>query len=218
MKACMRKLGPIFVIAWVVASCGERTEESLKPGRDTRSDTAPPVMAAAPDSMTPPALPPRIPAVTASPVQPGEQPAGDTTVTGVIRAVGAMPLAQTVVQTAEGDVALAGPLKDELARVVGAEVRVRGKPVANAPPAPRRAIEVSAYEIVQFNGQRPVVGRLVEREDTHHIEVTRTEIVRLAALPGELATLVGRRVWVVGEQGPNGLRVQVFGESRPLNH
>lgn len=208
----MRKLWIEAAAVCVVVSCGGELRQEA-PSRGETSDTLPPVTAAVPDTTTVSAPATAASAVAAAPVR--EPRSGDTTVTGVVRAVGAVPLTQTVVQTGSGDVALVGPLKDELAQVLGAEVRVWGKPVANAPPAPSRAVEVSAYEVVQLNGQRPVVGRLVEREDSHFIEVSRTEIVRLAALPRELTTLVGRRVWVFGERGPNGLRVQVFGEVRP---
>ncbi len=212
----MRELWVVVAAVCVVVSCGgERRQEAAPPGET--SDTLPPVTAAAPDTTTPSAPTAAAPAVAPAPVRGTKPPSGDTTVTGVVRAVGAIPLTQTVVQTASGEVALVGPYRDELARVVGAEVRVWGTAVANAPPAPSRAVDVSAYEVFQLNGQRPVVGTLAEREDSHFIEVSRTEIVRLAALPRELTTLVGRRVWVFGERGPNGLRVQVFGEVRPPN-
>ncbi|MDH3459358.1 MAG: hypothetical protein OER90_21150 [Gemmatimonadota bacterium] len=210
----MRELCVGVLVVCVAASCGgERRQEEAPPGGT--SDTLPPVTAAAPDTTTPSLPAAAAPPVAAAPVR--DPRSGDTTVTGVVRAVGAIPLTQTVVQTASGEVALVGPYRDELSRVIGAEVRVWGKALANAPPAPSRAVEVSAYEVVQLNGQRPVVGTLAEREDSHFIEVSRTEIVRLAALPRELTTLVGRRVWVFGERGPNGLRVQVFGEVRPPN-
>ncbi len=212
----MRELSLALVVVCFVAACGGERQQEAAPAGES-SDAAVPLQVPAPDTTSPSPATPAPAGVTASPVAAAPRPSGDTTVSGVVRAVGAVPLTQTVVQTATGEVALVGPFRGELERVVGAHVRVWGKPVANTPPAPRRAVEVSAYEVVQFNGERPVIGRLVEREDAHFIEVSRTEIVRLAALPRELTMLVGRRVWVFGDRGPNGLRVQVFGESRSPN-
>jgi hypothetical protein len=100
-------------------------------------------------------------------------------------------------------------LRDELANLVGLELRVWGRPVENQPAPPERAVEVTGYEIVSVAGERPLVGILEQRADG--IWLVGVEARRLEAVPRGLAEHVGAKVWVVGTVGEAGLMVASYG-------
>ncbi len=138
---------------------------------------------------------------------------GDTSAQGVVRAVGAVPTAQLVVRSATGDAAtqvgLTGPLLEEMGTLVGAEVRVWGEAVANQPPPPVRAIEVSGYEIVSVGGRKPYVGVLSEYDSALWLHAE--TVMRLVNVPDELVAGEGARVWIVGSVEGDQLTVQSYG-------
>lgn len=138
---------------------------------------------------------------------------GDTTVQGVVRAVGAVPTAQIVIQSGTGTAAtgvgVVGPLRAELGHLVGAEVQVWGPPVSNQPPPPARAVEVARYEIVSVSGRNPYVGILERRGD--EMWLNSEKIVKLAIVPPELAAANGAKVWIVGSMMGGELAVESYG-------
>ena len=134
------------------------------------------------------------------------QAATDTVAQGVVVVTGADPFAQVVARGAAGDVALTGALREELATLHGAEVRVRGRPMANRQPRPARAVEVTSYEIVAINGERPYVGELAGRDGGLWLHG-----MRLAGASDELRGAVGAKVWVLGRRADGELQVLSYG-------
>ena len=134
------------------------------------------------------------------------QSAADTVAQGVVAVTGADPFTQVVASGAAGEVALTGALREELATLHGAEVRVRGRPMANHQPRPARAVEVTSYEIVAIGGERPYVGELTLGEGGHWLAG-----MRLVGAPEELSRAVGGKVWVVGRRADGELQVLSYG-------
>lgn len=134
----------------------------------------------------------------------------NTVAQGTVRAVGADPFAQIVVAQATEvgtrDVAILGRLRGELAALQGAEVRVRGRALANPQGLPPRAIDVVSYQVVAINGAAPEVGQLVERDGVLWLNDK-----RLVGAPEELKRAVGAKVWVVGRSQGGQLEVQLYG-------
>lgn len=100
---------------------------------------------------------------------------------------------------------LTGPLEPELRSLAGAVVVVHG-PESGSPA--RRTIRVESYEVMDIEGQRPVVGdvlpggRLAAGPDT----------LTLAAVPDGMR--VGSRVWITGERRGAQLIVASWGVIR----
>lgn len=137
--------------------------------------------------------------------------AGDSVVVGTVAEVGAMPITQTVVQTPAGtSVAVVGALRSEIARLVGAEVRIWGPPTDHEPPAPRREVDVTGYEIVSVGGERPTVGALVGSTDDLRLAVG-ADTLRVLDAPPDLARRIGAKVWIVGPEEGGALRVKAYG-------
>lgn len=139
---------------------------------------------------------------------------GTGSLTGTIRIVGSAPVnVQTVVQPRDGgrSVRVTGPLTDELGRLNGVEVALRGRIDASPDPMVDRQIEVSAYDIVSVDGRPVVSGEIVSIQAGRAVLRTdRGEEVVLAGAPADFA--VGQKVWV---QGVHTLSVQSYGTIRP---
>lgn len=130
-------------------------------------------------------------------------------VTGTVRRVGSTPFSRTVV---EGDdtVTVTGPLEDEVSRLSGARVRVRGEISTGQYPGP--TLEAAAYEILSVDGERPDVGLLRADGEGLYLEREGRESLRLRAVTSGLEGRVGAKVWVVtGEDGV----VRRYGILRP---
>ncbi len=141
---------------------------------------------------------------------------GDTSAQGIVRAVGPVPTAQLVVRSTTGDavmqVGIRGPLAEELGALVGAEVRVWGEAVANQPPPPLRAIDVSGYDIVSVSGRKPYVGILSQHDNG--LWLNAETVMRLVNVPEELVAGEGAKVWIVGSVDGDLLTVQSYGVIR----
>lgn len=202
-----------LVVAGLAAgACGADTESRAPADRPTADRTATDSAAPAP----PPGAPSRQESGASRPpvgaIAAGAPPAaGDTIVAGRVRAVGAAPLGQIVVRPDGGGagVAVRGPLRDEVARLVGAEVRVWGRAGANQPPTPPRAVTAAGYDIMSIGGARPVVGTLLARREALWLVAGDTLQVRGA--PPELAARAGARVWILGVREGDTLRLQSYG-------
>jgi hypothetical protein len=131
----------------------------------------------------------------------------------VVREVGAAPAVQIVLDAADGEVAVHGPLRDEIGSLIGAEIRAEGMLTANRPPPPVQAIAATDYEIVSINGRRPVVGILREQGGEYRVGEGEAA-VPLTVVPDALKRRLGAKVWVVGSQAAAGLAVQSFGVIR----
>jgi hypothetical protein len=132
------------------------------------------------------------------------------TVVGIVRVVGADPLAQLIVQVEGGEAtALLGPLQSELHQTVGLEVRVTGVTMDAVPPA-RATLEVRSYETVALNGVPAHTGMLERAGDGYRLVGT-TRGWTLVRPPEDLRASVGAKVWVAGEASGDTLSVIAFG-------
>jgi hypothetical protein len=107
-------------------------------------------------------------------------------------------------------VGLTGSLLDELMRVSGAVVRVTG---TAAETMGREGVDVTRYEIVSVDGERPLVGVLGGGGGSFRLQGDQP--VGLVDVPDELAGQVGALIWVTGPDTPDGRRVQSYGVIRP---
>lgn len=138
--------------------------------------------------------------------------APDTVAEGTVRVVGPQETAQVVLSGPAGDVALIGPLAGELRRLVGARVRITGRPERNPAAAPERALNVAAYEIVAVDGERPHVGILVRRDD--RLWLAGPDTLELVGAPADLAARVGAKVFITGVREGGRLQVKSYGVIR----
>ena len=128
---------------------------------------------------------------------------------GVVRSIGAVPLEQIVLVHRSDQLALKGSLVDELARLQGGEVRVRGVITDNDRPSPGRALRVVSYELLRIAGSEPLVG--VVEESNGQISIGG---VTLTGAAGSLRRVVGAKVWVTGRNVDGNFRVDSFGVIR----
>jgi len=136
----------------------------------------------------------------------------DTTVEGTLRVVGPVETAQLILRGSAASVGLMGPLSEELRRLSGATLRAVGTPQNNAAPLPPRALLVRDYELLEVNGQRPVVGILLSRDDRFWLGGRDT--VELVGITSDLARRLGAKLFVVGVREDGRLRVKSYGVIR----
>ncbi len=96
-----------------------------------------------------------------------------------------------------------------------ATVRIVGRPVPNRPPPPMRAVEVTGYEIIAINDQRPLVGTLDVGDEGVWLVAPDKTRRRLLSLPAELRSEDGAKLWIVGRDEEGGLRILSYGILRP---
>lgn len=136
----------------------------------------------------------------------------DTVAEGTVRLVGPAEAAQVVLSGPAADVAVMGTLSGELRRLVGARVRITGRPEPNPAAVPDRAVDVAAYEIVAVDGERPHVGILVRRD--HRLWLAANDTLELVGASADLAGRVGAKVFVTGEREGGRLHVKSYGVIR----
>lgn len=136
----------------------------------------------------------------------------DTTVEGTVRVVGPVETAQLILRGPTASVALTGPLSDELRRLSGATLRATGTPQNHSAPLPPRAVVVRDYELLEVDGQRPVVGILLSRDD--RVWLGGQDTVELVGITSDLAQRLGAKLFVVGVREDGRLRVKSYGVIR----
>jgi hypothetical protein len=140
------------------------------------------------------------------------QAAGDRVV-GTVRVVGSAPMnVEVVVQPASGAaVQVAGPLREEIERLSGAEVALTGRLEAAPGTMSGRRLRVTGYDILSVNGE-PVVTGVVEGTSGGWVQLrtAQGELLYLSGAPREFRA--GQKVWV---QGPRSMIVQSYGTIRP---
>lgn len=136
--------------------------------------------------------------------------AGPDTVTGTVRQVGNLPFARTIIRSEEDTVGVLGEYEEELAHLVGAEVRASGERTAGPLPGPH--LRVTSYEIVAIDGQRPSVGFLRNDADGYFLE-TQAGDLRLRDVPTRVQRAVGGRIWVVADEQGSILRYGILREA-----
>ncbi len=144
-------------------------------------------------------------------------PAADT-IRGIIRRIGAEPLARLALQPANGSgptFALSGPLLQELNAASGLEVMLEGRFTTERAPevAPGGAAvyDVRAYHVRAADGVEAHDGTLVIQGDVAYLDTPGAPRVRLESLPAALKSSSGARVFLVG---PLTAAPQAFGVLR----
>jgi hypothetical protein len=136
----------------------------------------------------------------------------DTVAEGTVRVVGPAESAEAILHGATASVGLTGPLVGELRRLSGATLRVIGTPRNNSAPLPPRAVLVDDYEVLEVDGQRPLVGTVLSRDG--HVWLAGRDTVELVAATPDLAARSGAKVFVLGEREGDRLRVKSYGVIR----
>lgn len=136
----------------------------------------------------------------------------DTVAEGTVRVVGPTETAQVVLSGVARDVALTGPLFAELRRLVGARVRITGRPGRNPAAAPDRAVEVTGYDILAVDGERPFVGVVVRRDA--RLWLAGQDTLELLGAPPDLAARVGAKVFITGTARGGQLVLRSYGVIR----
>lgn len=128
----------------------------------------------------------------------------DARLTGTVAVVGSAPISTQVVLRGEDgrSTQIRGPLLDEIRRLSGARVELRGRLSGGA-------LEATGYEIRSVNGA-PVEMGIVERNPAGGVQLRKEngEVVQLIGATSQFQ--LGQKVWV---QGPTtqAVRVQSFG-------
>jgi len=130
-----------------------------------------------------------------------------------VRSTSAQPVPQIVVRPGDTGpgVAVAGPLREDMGSLDGVEVEARGVAQANQPPTPPRAVNVTSYRVVSVDGLVAHDGTLSRRNDGMWVIGARDTVQLAEPVPGALAALVGRRVYVAGPIQNGRVAVQAFG-------
>jgi hypothetical protein len=138
--------------------------------------------------------------------------ATDTAAEGTVRVSGPAESAEVILQGATASVGLTGPLVGELRRLSGATLRVSGTPRGNATAMPPRAVTVRDYQILEVDGQRPLVGIVLSRNG--RLWLAAQDTIELVGVTPDSAARPGAKVFVLGVRENGRLLVKAFGVIR----
>jgi hypothetical protein len=126
-------------------------------------------------------------------------------VRGKVVASGAENMNLTTLQVSAGPmVVLTGSLEPELRALAGATVLVGGpEKMENN----RRIVEVTGYDVLDINGERPVVGTLLGNSKLLRGTDTLTYV-------GDVKAPNGSKVWITGDQTGKQIKVRSYGVIR----
>jgi hypothetical protein len=132
---------------------------------------------------------------------------------GKVFVTGSEPHTAVTLLPAEGrGVTLVGDLAVELARLSGAEVRVRG---AQTGKPPAGGFEVESYDVIKVDGEVPKVGILTAVGGA--VTLVGSDTIELSNVPDQLRSQAGAKVWIVGQDQGGKLGVQSYGILRKGN-
>ena len=151
-----------------------------------------------------------VPAQPAAPDSSRRQSAANLVMAGVVYVAGNEPATVLTLRPDTGHtIGLEGDLTDELRRLSGARVEVRG---ISAQPGPSARMVVSDYTILEVDGQRPIVGILATSNG--RLWLAGQDSLELADPQARLTPLAGSRVWVVADTSFSPAPVQSYGVIR----
>jgi hypothetical protein len=110
-----------------------------------------------------------------------------------------MPLTQ--LQTSSGTVFVTGPLEPELRALSGATVDVIGEQTRRDD---RVSVEVQRYDVVEINGERPVIGRWL----ANHTLLVGSDTLNVT---GVLDAPIGAKIWIAGDRSARQVSVRSYG-------
>lgn len=183
-----------FLLVLVACAC---TQQNPVPD-GTTADSVMPVTTAEPSAATDTAT-------AARPTESGGTAAAPSVFRGKLIASGTGASPFTVLQTDAGSFVLTGALEPELRVLSGATAEVRG---VQSHRDPQNEINVENYDLIDINGERPVVGyisegnRLISGRDTMN-------------LTGTITARVGSKVWVTGDRSGQAIAVRSYGIIKP---
>ena len=99
---------------------------------------------------------------------------------------------------------LRGNLEEELRALAGATVQVDGRATTENN---RRIVDVQTYEVIDINGEKPVVGTLVQAQKL----ATATDTLDVV---GEVKAAPGSKVWITGDRSGTQIKVRSYGVIR----
>ena len=139
---------------------------------------------------------------------------GSTSFVGLVKELGTGPFKGLVIEFDSGTgraLAVTGNLQTEIAQLIGLKINAAGRVIPNpgAPP-PTNALDVTSYQILSVNGDKPYVGTLTMRGNDMWIEGTPNGM-KLTGYPASLHQKHGAKVWIVGRVEDGALVVQSFG-------
>jgi len=132
-------------------------------------------------------------------------PAPSSGLRGKVVASGSENMNLTTLTVSSGPmVVLTGNLEPELRSLAGTTVVVSGPETMQNK---RRMIDVKSYEVVDVNGERPVVGTLLANSRLLVASDTLTVV-------GEVKAPAGSKVWITGDRSGKQLKVRSYGVIR----
>jgi hypothetical protein len=140
---------------------------------------------------------------------PDGSPVASIAATGVIYVAGAEPITMVTLRSENTVLQLSGDLADELRRLSGARVEVRGEA---AKAGPNKRVMVSDYTVLEIDGRRPWVGVITTSGNS--LWLSGQDTVPLADSQGRLAPLAGGKVWVIADTTASPATVQAYGVIR----
>ncbi len=144
------------------------------------------------------------------PISAESAPSSDGTV--VVTTFGPFP-AVLLLSPGRTPVQLVGPLADELQRLDGGLVAVRGDSI---PGAMGPALRATSYEILEIDGLRPWVGALVPGTGADQWELeTGSETLHLEGLGTDTRLVHDAWIWVTGSRSGGSISVATYGILRP---
>ena len=179
-----------FLFVLVACAC---TQQNAVPD-GTTADSATPATTAEPPAATDTTI-------SARPAEPGSTAAVPSVFRGKLVASGTGASPFTVLQTAAGSFVLTGTLEPELRVLSGATAEVRG---VQARRDPQNEINVENYDLIDINGERPVVGYIGEGNRL----ITGRDTINLT---GTITASVGSKVWVTGDRSGQAIAVRSYG-------
>jgi hypothetical protein len=125
--------------------------------------------------------------------------------TGTLEASGTAAETVTLLRTEDGLWLVQGPLEADLLALAGARVAVTGEAGGEGQ---RPTLRVTGYEVLEINGERPWLGRVLPEGRL----ATGADTLRLR---GAVGAAPGALIWITGEREDGTLRVSAFGIIRP---
>ena len=135
----------------------------------------------------------------------GGTPANPAPLRGKVVASGSENMNLTTLQMSSGPmVVLTGSLEQELRALASATVQVSGPETMQGN---RRIVDVKSYEVVDINGERPLVGTLLGNSKL----LVATDTI---AVVGDVKAPVGSKVWITGDRSGKQIKVRSYGVIR----
>jgi hypothetical protein len=106
-------------------------------------------------------------------------------------------------------IGIVGELAEEIRRLSGAQVTILGE------PGPDGAIQARTYAVIEINGERPEVGVISRRSMGYVLFLESGELPLASRGAAPLRSLVGSKIWALGQRQGEELHIESYGVIRP---